>query len=394
MAFSSGSISLRRFSVTGKQAKTVEQTHLDQLSALALDPEKTSPVDIEYGWCGGRHVLDSRFDFEHNVFNDALAFALRVDTNRVPAEIKRAYQILEEDALAAGNPSGFLSKKQKAGVKETLLTKVEKDMRSGRFRRSKMTPVLWDFAQKAVYSPAAVATGEHLMELFNRTFDLELTPVTSGTLGQHILQKIGRRRDYEDLRPTRFVAGQDGEGQFPEYPWTAKGPQPKDFLGNEFLLWLWHEADLHDGTVRGESGEITVFFDKFLDMDCAYGQSGRAGLRGAGPTRWPEARDALRMGKVPRKAGFMVDAAGGQFSFTLHAESFFLGSLTLPEVPHADTPRTLYEERIGLIRDLCAAIDGTYEHFLKIRCSSAWEGQTSAIRKWILQSAKPAMAVA
>src|SRR5579862_1313390 len=240
MSFSSGTFSFRRFTIGGKSPKTVEQSHLDQLSEHILDPESGSTIEVDYGWCGGRHLLDGKFDFEHNVFNDAISCGLRVDTNSVPAELKKAYKILEEDALAAGNPSGFISKKQKASVKETLAAKVEKDLRSGKFRRGKMTPVMWDFIRHMVYSPANTAAGEYLIELFGRTFDLELLPLTAGTLAQHILQPLSRRRDYEDLRPTRFVPGNGGEGEFPEYPWTAKGPQPKDFLGNEFLVWLWH----------------------------------------------------------------------------------------------------------------------------------------------------------
>ena len=49
-----------------------------------------------------------------------------------------------------------------------------------------------------------------------------------------LLEPHGRRRDYEDMRPTRFVPGPEGEGQYPEYPWVMKGPEPKDFVGNEF----------------------------------------------------------------------------------------------------------------------------------------------------------------
>src|SRR5205085_10361957 len=111
----------------------------------------------------------------------------------------------------------------------------------------------------------------------------------------------GHRRDYEDFKPTRFVAGPEGDGQHPEYPWVLKGATPKDFLGNEFLLWLWHEAEVGDGSV----GEAALMIDRSLDLDCAYGQSGKDSLRGVGPTRMPEARDAIKSGKLPRKAGFV-----------------------------------------------------------------------------------------
>jgi hypothetical protein len=396
MAFSNGTVSTRRFFVSGKNPKLVDQDLLDKLAACALVPnEESLPEEVDYGWCGGRHVLDSKFTFEHNVFNDALSFALRVDTNKMPADLKKAYQIMEEEAIAAGNPSGFISKLQKKGVKESVGQKIDDELRSGKFRRSKMTPILWDLPTQTLYSPASGATAEKLMELFERCFGLTLEPMTAGTIALSIVEPAGKRRDYEDLRPTRFVYGPDGESQYPEYPWTAKGPQPKDFLGNEFLLWLWHAADHRDGAVMTESaGEVTVFFDKSLDLHCAYGQTGKDSLRGDGPVRMPEARDGLRTGKVPRKAGLILDAKRQQFTVTLAAEDFGFSAAKLPEIEDADTPRTLFEERVSLLRDLSKSVDALYETFLKARCSSAWESQTSAIRKWIMQSAKPVAAVA
>jgi len=339
-------------------------------------------------------LLDHQFDFQRNVFNDAISFALRVDTNRVPAELRQAYKIMEEDAIAASNPSGFISKKQKASAKETIARKLEKELKTGKFRRGKLSPVLWDLPTSTVYSPAAGPTAEKLMELFERSFGLELQPLSAGAIALRTLESAKQRRDYEDLRPTRFVMGSDGESQHPEYPWAAKGPQPKDFLGNEFLLWLWHEADHHDGEIKTESGEVTVFIDRSLDLDCAYGQTGRDSLRGDGPTRMPEAKDALRTGKLPRKAGIVVDASRQQFSFTLNAESFAVTGARLPDVDDADTPRVLFEERITLMRDLWKAIDSLYEAYLDRRCGGGWESQVSAIRKWILQTAKPVVAVA
>src|SRR5207248_3705214 len=129
------------------------------------------------------------------------------------------------------------------------------------------------------------------------------------------------------------------------YPWVAKGPEPKDFIGNEFLLWLWHELDHRDGTIKTPDGkEVSIFIDRSLDLDCAYGQTGRDGLRGDGPTRMPEARDALRSGKVPRKGGLVVDAGGQQYALTLSGESLSVDGAKLPDVPDADSPRVLFEE--------------------------------------------------
>src|SRR5437762_2832301 len=102
MGFASGSVSFRRFAVVGDAPTSIEQTLLDKLSEFALRPGEIGvPEEEEYGWSGGRHVLDGNFSFENNVFAEALHFAIRIDTNKVPSELKKAYQMMEEEAVAA-----------------------------------------------------------------------------------------------------------------------------------------------------------------------------------------------------------------------------------------------------------------------------------------------------
>src|SRR5947209_9649632 len=326
MGFASGSVSFRRFAVVGKKKdmpRTIEQELLDKVAEHLIKPAEVGvPEETEYGWSGGRHIYDAQVTFARNVFNDALFFALRIDTNRIPGDVIRAHEAIEEDAVAKANPSGFISKQQKKAVKELVKGKLEEELRSGKFRRSKLVPLLWDVPGQIVHCSAGGATMEKLLEIFERTFGLELHPLSAGSLALQVLDGKGKRREYEDFRPTRFVSGPDGEGSYPEYPWTAKGPEPKDFLGNEFMVWLWHEADGRTSVVRTEdAGEVTVMFDRSLDLDCAYGQTGRDSIKSVGPSHTPEARDALRVGKVVRRAGLVLDAFKQQFNLNLNAET-------------------------------------------------------------------------
>ena len=94
---------------------------------------------------------------------------------------------------------------------------------------------LWHFEHRTLYTAANPKQFELLAELFERAFNLSLQPLTAGSLALRLLEPDGRRRDYEDFKPTRFVIGPDGESQFPDYPWTLKGPEPKDFLGNDLV---------------------------------------------------------------------------------------------------------------------------------------------------------------
>jgi len=404
MGFASGSVSFRRFLVVGKNhPAAVDQPLLDKLAEHVLKPQELGvPEEAEYGWSGGRHVLDDQFSFDTNVFADAVSFGMRVDTHRFPGSLKRAYAAMEEQALAKANAkkkgekSAFVSKAQKKEIKENVEKRIEEELRTGKFRRSAVLPLLWDLPTQTLYGTASGKSFEMLAELFQRTFELDLQPVSSGTTALRLLEPAGHLREYEALKPTLFVPGPEGDGQHPEYPWVLKGADPKDFLGNEFLLWLWHEADAREGTNVKVDGirDVAFMIDKSIDLDCAYGQTGRDGLRGDAPGRMPEARDAARSGKVPRKVGLLLNVDGADYTLTLNGESLAVGGAKLPEVEDAETPRVLFEERIALLRDLCRATDGLFDAFLKVRASAQWEHQVATLKQWIMQTTPKVVAAA
>ena len=393
MAFDTGSLSFMRYAVVGQSPKQADESLLEKISEHALRPTEIGvPEDVEWGWVGPRHIYDGLFAFEQCVFNDCIHFGLRIDTNKVPSEIKNAYTQIEEEAVASNNPSGFISKSQKREAKDSVGRKLDDELRSGKFRRSKLVPLLWDVPAGILYGPASISVREKLMELFQRTFELELQPLSSGHIGIRELERRGKRRDYEDLSPTRFAKSQEDPDAPAEYPWVVKGDGAKDYLGNEFLLWLWHEAQTR-GAIKTPQGEATVMFDRTLQLDCVFNQTGKDTLTATGPTRMPEAIDALRSGKAPRKAGLIVDCPAGQFNLTLAGESLAISSLKLPDVENADTPRTLFEERITLLRDFVATLDAMYDAFLTAR-TSGWDVTTGNIRKWIATGVKSNTAAA
>jgi hypothetical protein len=389
MAFSAGAVSFGRFYISGQVPKEVDEKLLASLREhLLKESEIGAAPEEEYGFCGGRHVWDATIGFETNVYAEAVCLAMRVDTNRVPAEVKKAYQLTAEES--AGRDSAI--RRQRA--REQMKQQIDNDIRSGKYRRSKLVPILWDVPHGVIYSPATGSNGEKLIELFERALGIELEAATSGVLAQRLLEKRSRRRDLEDSRPTRFVSASGQSNAMFDYPWLPRGEAGKNFLGNEFLLWLWHEADHHAGVIEWEGDSATVLIDRVLDMDCALGESGRVQLKGDGPARMPEAKAALRTGKLPRRVGLVVHANQQQFRLTLSAESFAVSGAVLPDVAEADSPRMVFEERISMLRDLAAALDNMFDAFLRVRCSSAWEGQTNALRRWIVQSAKTVAAVA
>jgi hypothetical protein len=374
MGFASGSITFRRFAVSGKVPG--HDAILDALAAHAWKPNEFGvPDEVEYGWCGSRHVLDGRFSYEHNVFAECFHFALRLNVNKVPGDIRKAWQAQEEEAVAATNPSGFLSKKQRMDVRELIRAKVDEAMKSGRYVKARAIPILWDLESGVLYTNVPAGHLDKLHEIFERSFSLQLREMTAGDLAMSAMGDVGA---WEDLRSTKFVSGPEGQSQQPEYPWVAKSADPKGFLGNEFLLWLWWRGDVDNGTV----GDASFIIDRKLNMACAYGQTGADAFAGDGPNRMPEALKALAQGKVPRRLGLILETGGMQAEFQLHAETFAVAGLKLPQVDEAESARALFEERVAMLRKTCAGIDALYGRFLADR-RKAWDGTVRGIRTWI-----------
>src|SRR2546423_1780713 len=114
MPFFSGRITCCRFHVTGKAPRSFGPEHLEQLAAHAIGKQRLAAADgALVGWIAADHILDTDFDLAKNVVNDVLHFALRVDTNAIPADLVRAYAQVELAGLAAQNPSGIPSSRQK-----------------------------------------------------------------------------------------------------------------------------------------------------------------------------------------------------------------------------------------------------------------------------------------
>ena len=114
MSFHSGRVTFCRFRCAGSAPKSVDEGLLTALGERAFRESGIgAPQEIEGGWTTGEHIFDTEFTYEKNGYGDALLFALRLDTNKVPGEVKRAYQKINEQTAAAENPSGFASKLQK-----------------------------------------------------------------------------------------------------------------------------------------------------------------------------------------------------------------------------------------------------------------------------------------
>jgi recombination associated protein RdgC len=405
MPFSSGRLTFCQFAVTGDAPTSADETAMSILNEHAFKETPIgAPDEVEAGFVTGEHILDTRFTYEKNGFGDALLFAIRIDTHKVPSDLKQAYRKINERAAAEGNPSGFASKADKRDAKDEAERTLRDDLAAGKFRRSKMVQILWDLKEQTVYCGATGTTIlEEVARLFKSAFAVDLEYQSAGTLAGRLLRGVGKGRDYEDLRPSAFTtppagvtADQDDveyvEGprdlNTPMVPWVVKSIDLKDFLGNEFLYWLWWLTETDDGalTIKDSADrETEVFFaiDKALDMDCAWDAGGKLTLRGTGPTRLIEAGDALTTGKWPRKMGLILSDGEHQWELGLQGDQWSVSAALLPAIEDAPGPREQLEERLLLARALAKTLDGMYRTFLNARTTSGWPTQRGSMKKWV-----------
>jgi recombination associated protein RdgC len=393
MPFRSGSVSYARFKTIGPAPKAATQEVLDALADNVISEAALLAVETQFGWTTGVHLYDTNFDRDTVVVGPCLLLAMRLDTNKVPSEIKRAYRAMAESARAQDSETGFISRREKREVAEEVEERCRQDLSNGTHRRSKLLPVCWDLERGIVYAPAfGEASSSALMDLFNATFDCRLEPLSAGSVALDLLAAKGMMRNYEDLKPSPFTkppagAVDDEAGDFestPEVPWSSAGPQPSDFLGNEFLIWLWHQCEVNEGLIDTEAGRIAIVLDRLLDMDCAWEATGKQSLSATGPTRLPEAAAALLHGKWPRKAGMILALGADEYELTFQADRFQVTSLKLPKLdPPAETPQDELEHRVEVISDVDRALVGLFRVFLETRIADGWPTTRSKVSAWI-----------
>lgn len=385
MSFLSGSVSFIQFRINGPAPRLFGQDHLDRLKDRMIGRQRLAAADgVEAGWAAGEHILDTDFTLEKNVVNDALCFDMCIRTDAIPADMLRAYYSVEVKALSKNNPSGFPSAKQKREAREIARERLEEEAKDGRFIKRKMIPMMWDRPSNTVlFGATSVSQIDRMCALFSSTFDCDLEIMTSGVIASSIASEIDASRQLEDASPSLIIKGYST----PDVAWIADDTN-RDFLGNEFLLWLWYTTAVETDTIDlADMSSATLMMSKTLTLDCPRGMSGHETFSHEGPTRLPEAFRAIQSGKLPRKAGVTLVRHDQQYELTLGAELFSIGSCKLPTSEESETARAKMEFRIEAIRELNGGLYMLYREFLDVRLSEdQWLATLERIQDWLKKS--------
>lgn len=386
MGFLNGRVTFMRYRVSGNSPLPFGEELLEMVNQHVIGRHSlTEATDgVTFGWAGGDHLLDTVIDLGKNVVNDALHLAIRIDTDKIPGTLLRAYTKMETDLRARSNPSGRPTKAQRQEAKEAALVRAEAEAADGRFRRLAHYPVLWDGQSNMLYAGATSASVlDRLQSLFRDTFDRQLEPVTAGGLAQDLAIARGFETPVESFTPVGFV----GDPNSAVVAWSDSDPNRPDYWGNEFLVWLWHTLQADGDTLRlPDDSEVTVMLAKTLTLDCPRGETGRDQLTTEGPTKQPEALRALQAGKMPRKTGLILVRHGSQYELTIQAETLAVSGAALPKIEGASKDELQYA-RIDALRHLVETLDLMYDAYGRRRTGPEWTGELGRIRRWLMPAA-------
>jgi hypothetical protein len=389
MGFFSGRVTFLRFKVQGPNPRLFDDEFLARLEANAAGKQRIAAADgIECGWAAGDHVLDTDFGLAKNIINETLHFDLRVDTEKLPTDLLRAYYAVELKALSKDNPSGLPSARQKREAKELARDRLEAEAKDGRFRKRKCVPVLWDArSNEVLFGATSLSHIERLCALFQQTFGCDLEAITAGRRAFQLAELSGRTRTVDDSAPSAFVPGVTP----PDVAWLADSAS-RDFLGNEFLLWLWWHTEIEgDAIPLADGSEAVVMMARTLTLECPRGQTGHETISHEGPTRLPEAKRAVQSGKLPRKAGLTVVRHDQQYELALHAETLAVGGAKLPNPPEDVTDaRAKLDERADQLRALIETLDLIYDAFGRQRFGPGWAETLPRVQKWLAREERRA----
>ncbi len=384
MGFLSGPVSFQCFQIEGDAKRQFAASDIAILEKFAISEIAATAEQPGVGFLAGEHLLDLKFSLEKNVIGDALNCAIRVDAHQVPAAVRRAWLQLELAALTADNRDSRPTKVQRQEAREAVDARCEDEIRSGRFLRMQQFPVLWDARNGILYFGAASSTAaDHCCDLFSRAFGLELQPMTASRRARDWAAQAKRRKALDQTIPSVFLTSNTTA----EISWWNQHEGNWDFLGNEFLLWLWWRWEtVSDTLALPDQSEVTGIFARTLSLQCPRDESGKETITAAGPTALPEAMQAIRSGKLPRRAGMTIVRHGEQYDLTIQPETFMVSGAKI-HVEDTSQGRGVLEDRIESVRSLQKTVDLLFRAFCEQRIGKNWSGDLEQIGRWLKSDA-------
>ncbi len=161
-----------------------------------------------------------------------------------------------------------------------------------------------------------------------------------------------------------------------------------EFLGREFLLWLWYNSEVRGGTYKLEDGDVELWVDKKIVLRHDDDEGSEKVTCTGDNLLLKEARFALGEKKQVTETQLRLKIEDNEFSFSLDSEWMNFKTLKTPKVMQDtdDDPDGIFYEKMFLVEQAISAVDTIFGEFIKLRVSPDWETSVKpALLDWISQ---------
>ncbi len=177
--------------------------------------------------------------------------------------------------------------------------------------------------------------------------------------------------------------------------------QNYQFLGNEFLTWLWFCIENEPHVIKDPTGNpVSLSAHKKIVLKKAAGKTVSITIEKDSDEEAEEGMLALKGGAVVTDMSFLMNIGEVEWTFSIKGESFQINSLK----PSVETPQERHDEtgteeigdkqrhdfeatvldKIYLHVQAIEVIDGLFKHYILLRLSEDWAGKTvPAMKEWI-----------
>jgi hypothetical protein len=170
----------------------------------------------------------------------------------------------------------------------------------------------------------------------------------------------------------------------------AERVKQTEFLGREFLTWLWFRSESAEGVFDlGEIGTVELWFEGKMTLE-ADGEERGDKVTCTGGTRLREARFALTKDKKVTQAAVRLIKGDDEWTFLLDAPWLNISGLKTPKVMQdaKEDADGLFYERMFLIEQPVAVVNALFAGFIRLRVSQEWEQEElPALSEWIRRGA-------
>ena len=160
------------------------------------------------------------------------------------------------------------------------------------------------------------------------------------------------------------------------------------FLGEEFLTWLWYLIENNQSFIKKFDGDFVALEvgDRIVLENRRKDNTERISIKGDGASL-EEAFLALSKGAFVTELSVVYKSAELKWQFTLKGESLNISGLRSAKIdaPESENDMEGYVlEKIFIYEKALQLLENLYSHFVKLRVSETWQiKETPLIGKWI-----------